>query len=233
MKKAIIFIGTPGVGKSTLLNTCIGKPVFPSGVSFIAGMTRKSAFYSEDGITYIDTPGLDNDNERKAVAIREIEEALNRHRVVTVVFVFTLESGRLKPADMTTMKFILDSITQAGVDVEERYSIIINMVSEKLLYKLETDVPSSNRTRQVFGSHGYLQLFGIKSPHDTLIVPVDDEALDEDNVTVSSVADLRSFCFSAPSFILERSVRLKELEFQDIRDSISRRSGIFKSIFRR
>lgn len=38
-RQHILFVGNPGTGKSTLLNSLVGSAVFKSGVSFGGGLT--------------------------------------------------------------------------------------------------------------------------------------------------------------------------------------------------
>ena len=63
-----LFIGNPGVGKSTLVNCLAQKVLFKSGVSIGSGMTYQMERQEHDGIVYMDTPGLADMKMRKAAA---------------------------------------------------------------------------------------------------------------------------------------------------------------------
>ena len=97
----ILVVGNPGAGKSTLLNTILKMKVFKSGVSIGTGMTFNFDLFcnEEDGITYMDTPGL-NDISKRQQAADAITTALKHSGQYKVFFVATLEQGRLKPDDI-------------------------------------------------------------------------------------------------------------------------------------
>ena len=76
-----------------------------------------------NGITYLDTPGLADVKIREKAA-KEITRALKLGGVYQVFFVFTLESGRVRPEDVTTIKLVLES----APDIK-RFSLIINKLS--------------------------------------------------------------------------------------------------------
>ena len=106
----ILVVGNPGAGKSTLLNTILKMKVFKSGVSIGTGMTFDFDLFcnEEDGITYMDTPGL-NDISKRQQAADAITTALKHSGQYKVFFVATLEQGRLKPDDITLLQLILNS----------------------------------------------------------------------------------------------------------------------------
>ena len=54
----ILVVGNPGAGKSTILNTLLQKAQFKSGASLGVGLTFRFDKFQENGITYMDTPGL-------------------------------------------------------------------------------------------------------------------------------------------------------------------------------
>jgi len=139
----IVLIGNPGGGKSTILNALTGEINFKSGVSFGHGLTTVCQRHvdKKNDIVYIDTPGLADIESRKKAA-QEITLALKSCGHFRIFFVITLEEGRIRPDDMTTMKLVLDA-----APIGCNYSIIVNklhpIVIEKLLEgdnrkKLET-----------------------------------------------------------------------------------------------
>jgi len=126
-KEIILFCGNPGVGKSTLCNSIFQKAVFQSGLSIGSGMTINKQEYFYEGRLYIDTPGLD-DVKLKEKAAEEIEKSLKQNNNYKIVFVATLEAGRIKPADLATINTICDFIR---TDFE--YGIIFNKVTKKVM----------------------------------------------------------------------------------------------------
>ena len=58
VNEAILCIGNPGTGKSTLLNSTMGTLKFRSGFSLGSVKTNKMEEYVHDGRLYVDTPGL-------------------------------------------------------------------------------------------------------------------------------------------------------------------------------
>ena len=95
----VILAGNPGSGKSTLLNSLAGKITFPSGVSIGEGLTTiVQTARGTDGKLYGDTPGLD-DVAIRAKAAGEMNKILRANNAIKLVFVVTLEAGRVKPAE--------------------------------------------------------------------------------------------------------------------------------------
>ena len=81
---------------------------------------------------FMDTPGL-NDEKMREQAAKAISEALRQNGVYRIFFVITLDSGRVRPDDKTTMQLVID----ACKDVQDFcYSIIINKLSKKALKAL-------------------------------------------------------------------------------------------------
>jgi len=136
-KLSYIFVGNPGAGKSTLLNAFLGRVAFKSGVSLGSGLTKiLQEEYNESGnIRYIDTPGLSDIKYRKQAA-EEIKKALQIGGSFKIIFVITLEGGRIRPDDLTTIKLVLDSATM----INKKYSILINKVSEEVIELWNEDI---------------------------------------------------------------------------------------------
>ena len=119
-----LLIGNPGVGKSTLAN-CIAKEVlFKSGVNFGNGMTSRLDAKEHKGITYLNTPGLDNIKIRREAA-HAITTGLKKNGFYQIFFVVTLEAGRFRVTDLATIKLVLEHVP----DITS-YSLIINKLSK-------------------------------------------------------------------------------------------------------
>ncbi len=131
----ILFVGNPGVGKSCLLNSLIGQVHFDSGVSVGTGLTRVlKTVRGPDGNFYSDTPGLE-DVEMREIAAEEISKALQSSGDYKVVFVCTLEAGRLSPNDLATVAAVLNAIERENIDIENPYSVLLNKVSQQVLHR--------------------------------------------------------------------------------------------------
>ena len=121
---AILFIGNPGAGKSTMLNCLAGTKLFRSGQSYGEGMTFQLDEKIHNGIKYIDTPGLADQKLREAAgkAISTALKAGGRHKIF---FFVRLENGRPVNEDITTMKLVLDSAPEIG----QSYGVIIPRIT--------------------------------------------------------------------------------------------------------
>ena len=143
-----IFVGNPGAGKSTLLNALLGRVEFRSGTSIATGLTAHLQWAKDDtGIEYGDTPGLADVRKREAAA-EEISSALRAGGVYQLVFVLTLESGRVKPDDIATIQLVLTAIKK-----EMRYGIIVNKVTENFLASLRADEANLQELMTTLNSH--------------------------------------------------------------------------------
>lgn len=105
----ILFVGNPGAGKSTLLNGLMGKAYFDSGVTSGVGLTKDMQEKVVDGVKYMDTPGL-QDAKTMDLAALQIEKALKSGGLFRICFVVSNDAGRLKPADVATIKCVLDAV---------------------------------------------------------------------------------------------------------------------------
>merc|ERR1739844_435152 len=81
---------------------------------------------------FFDTPGL-SDNQRRKQAGRAISNGLRKGGDYKVLFVVTQHYGRIFTNDTTTMKLVLD----AAPEIEKKYGVIVNMVSEKFIKEMK------------------------------------------------------------------------------------------------
>ena len=165
----ILVVGNPGAGKSTILNTLLQKAQFKSGASLGVGLTFRFDKFQENGITYMDTPGL-CDIERRKQAAEAITMALKQNGIYKVFFVATLEQGRLRPDDVALLKMILESATELT-----NYYVVINQVSRAIKKNLKLD----NKAIDQILLNSAISKQNL--PHNTLIVDRVDEIEGESN----------------------------------------------------
>lgn len=121
----ILFVGNPGVGKSTLLNSMLDEIVFESGPTTGRGLTRHlQRRVGQDGVCYMDTPGLHDAASMKKAA-DEIAAAFRQGGKYKVVFVVTTDSGRIRHTDQALMKLVLEAVPVVG----KSYGLIFNRMS--------------------------------------------------------------------------------------------------------
>jgi GTP-binding protein EngB required for normal cell division len=127
--ETVVFFGNPGAGKSALCNSIFQDTVFQSGLSTGTGLTREKQAFIYQHTKYIDTPGLsDVDIPAMERAAQEIEKALKENDSYKIIFVSTLESGRIRKQDLVTINKICEA-----VKVKFKYGIIFNKATEAAL----------------------------------------------------------------------------------------------------
>lgn len=128
-----ILVGNPGVGKSTILNGMVGAAEFESGISLFGGLTSELGTHTYKGNTYLDTPGLSDVDLRDAAA-QAIQQAMKKGGKFKILFVVTLEAGRLRPDDLTTIRLVTESCDD--IPEENGFAIVINKLGEATMKML-------------------------------------------------------------------------------------------------
>ena len=183
-----LFIGNPGVGKSTLINCLAEKVLFKNGVSIGGGMTYQLEEKKHNGITFMDTPGLADIKLRKAAA-QAITKALKKNGIYQIFFVVTLEAGRVRAQDLTTIRLVLENAT----DITS-YSLIVNKLTPRLYKELLGD--EGKKLRQLVAELNFRGAQNVHPPEILLLLPKDQ--LDDADNAFAELEGLKSFVENAP-----------------------------------
>lgn len=127
----IVFAGTPGVGKLTMMNTCVGQVVSKSGNAKGTGLTTDLISSKVGDVWYSDTLKLDDILGRENGA-ESLTKAIRTHGTLKLIFVTILESGRLSPNDFVALKSILIALEDSEIDPSNKYSVIINKCDKNI-----------------------------------------------------------------------------------------------------
>ena len=179
---AILAIGNPGSGKSTILNALAGKLLFQSGISYGSGLTSNLDIQEKNGRSFIDMPGLADDTYRKAAG-EALTKVFRKGGKMKILFFVTQQAGRVVSQDVATMKLILEAVPEIG----QNYGIVVNKVNEEVLSKLlETE------NMQSFVTSLYC---GIKDEfkHNNIILLPSNEKLDSANNVLLDAADIHPY----------------------------------------
>lgn len=131
-----IILGNPGVGKSTIHNTLLGKVSSPSGSKLGSSATKFIKKSRQGDFICIDTPGL-VDVGKTHRSFNEVARAFRGPALIRLVFVCTLESGRVREADVTTLATISDSFRRVIGNAKLNVLVIINKCHTKIYDRLK------------------------------------------------------------------------------------------------
>lgn len=198
----LMFVGNPGVGKSSIINALKKERVAHEGVNLGSGLTPIFSKYEHSQGTknyfLFDTPGLD-DVEMRQKAAGEIEKALKQEGIYRLFFVITLEAGRIKPADLTTIEMVMGAIKRDNVT----FNVIVNKVTKQEKAKIEQA-----------GVDNFLKLLnsGRYKTESVFYIDIDRELEDGDKQFFITNPELEDFFYRD-----SKAIFIKKLEVEKIK----------------
>lgn len=209
----IMFLGNPGVGKSTLYNSIFLQAIFKSGNSFGTALTTHQQEYIYDNKLYIDTPGVDDiDENRRAQAGIEIGQALKHNMKYKIIFVAGLESGRIRVADLVTINLICDAIK---IDFE--YGIIFNKVSETIINGTSKITPLGTKGEKENFLHQHIKGLLHKKPSSVIILEEAMYLKDKSNVYFQTGDENRKYLLDFLNGLKATQINKNDVEIIDTR----------------
>lgn len=148
-------------------------------------------------VTYMDTPGLQDIKMRKQAA-EAISTALKQDGKYQVVFVVTVESGRIRPEDVAVIKLVLDSAKEITW-----YGVIFNKLSKGVMRGIEENEENKKAliTEVSLGTIGRGKRRPIPIP---LFLPVMKELNDENDAT-TKIPKLEEFMNTIPKNVIRKA----------------------------
>ena len=191
----------------------IDKVNFKSGFSIGKGITCEFKSYkNSDGVNYGDTPGL-SDIEMRKQAAEEITKALKMNGNFKIIFVVTIEAGRVRVDDVTTINIILGSVNIPNIS----FGVILNKISKNAIKKIQEN---DEEFKNIFTS---LNTGNYKT--DKIILNPYVQELDDEDDVLYSFGDLKEFCKELPfQLILPEQVQTMDV------DSFQKKKEEYESI---
>eukprot|EP00026_Physarum_polycephalum_P007352 Phypoly_transcript_07411.p1 GENE.Phypoly_transcript_07411~~Phypoly_transcript_07411.p1 ORF type:complete len:316 (+),score=76.97 Phypoly_transcript_07411:656-1603(+) len=145
-------------------------------------------------------------------AASEIERALKTGGIFKVIFMVTLEAGRVKPDDKTTIQLVLNAAPQ----IESNYSILINKLPKTTVEKLKNN-ENDRKALVVALNEGLPGTFFIY--YNVRHADLEDE----ENKVVALDPELIAFIESAPTITLttENVTAIQFDKFEQVKQMLS------------
>lgn len=211
-------VGNPGSGKSTILNSLAEEVIFQSGISIGQGLTTRLQTWERDGAILIDTPGLE-DVAKKTQAGKELDKMLAQNIPIKIVFVVTLEHGRVRPADCVTIDLVLSAIKSA--DTDNKFGVVINQASPGILRRLEARPDAEALLRK--------QLTKNRSTSHWFKIAFDRSLEDADNGQINVTDELVMFLRGVPATKPANAI-VKEIDTQTLDDKVEEQIAYIRQL---
>ncbi|KNE69149.1 hypothetical protein AMAG_14006 [Allomyces macrogynus ATCC 38327] len=189
LQETVLFIGNPGTGKTTLINSVAGKIISKAGPVFVGGIMFDDSQYTVvDGIKWVNTPGLPDIKQCKLGA-KGIIKTLKQPGHYRLIFVFTEYGSCVNPLDLATLETVLNAIDQEDIP----FGVIFNKISPKKMKRFVCDLADKLRLLTFINSGSY------QTEHVYLARCV-DEARDMDDIILSDdfIASIKAFIAQVP-----------------------------------
>jgi len=194
----IIFLGNPGVGKSTILSTVLKEGnKFKSGINIGEALTQKVQGELFDNKIYLDTPGLDDIFNREKAA-KEIMSAFKEEGTFKICFVIILVAGRVRGDDVITIKSVIEAINQPFY-----YGIIINELENETEIMLKESIDLQLTLAYLLGPSE-------AKPSKFYFMSYEPTAKDKNGVVLKISDDFKSFLCDLPSNAISNN-KLQEI----------------------
>ena len=126
MSHLVIFIGCPGVGKSTLINCLEQTVMFDSGTSYEKSREDQIQKKEHKGTIYVEV-SIKNDAEWINAAAKRVQNLMEKRKSYQIFFVVKTKTRKIRKKDLNVMQSMLEnakSITS--------YNVIINKLSNRM-----------------------------------------------------------------------------------------------------
>lgn len=155
----IVAVGRAGVGKSEVLNVLHGSTRFPADVSVTPVTRRAAALPSHHGLL-VDTPPIPDRSLTDCAshdhdhAVAEIAAALSAHGDLLVLFVVTLEAGRVRVEDLAALQFVVEALEMAlGQPLEDRLVLVVNKCDHAVVDAVRRKKEAASDERSPWCAH--------------------------------------------------------------------------------
>jgi ribosome biogenesis GTPase A len=178
VEEVVVVLGNIGVGKSTIYNTMLQKAAFSSSISDNekeVTINQQTHIHNKKLYIEIDTPGLSDEPGKWSQTAATIEKALQHNNNYKIVFVVTLETGKIRPEDVINIETVCNAI-----NVPSKYGLIFNKATQEIMEDI------SKR-----GLESYLTPLKQK-PYASVILKMDDENSKEEENKISLNSENRN-----------------------------------------